>query len=197
MTSEKYILVGLGNPGEKYAGTRHNVGFVAVDAILRAGGDCTLSEKWEALTTRISLHGQDLCCVKPLTYMNLSGKAVVRFADFYKVPVEKIIVIHDDIDMKTGRLKLVKGGGAGGHNGIRSMVDSLGKGDFYRLKVGIGRPGSNGVSSEMPVDRYVLGKFTEPELDILRPRMADVLHGLDILFTQGPAKAMNFINSCK
>ncbi len=169
MVTESFLVVGLGNPGERYAGTRHNIGFDCVDI---------LSGK-----------------VKPHTFMNRSGISVVRFVDFYKFPLDHVLVIHDDLDMASGRLKLVKGGGAGGHNGIRSLVSSLGENGFFRLKIGIGRPGSWGTPEKMPVDKYVLTPFGSEEQSALKKRLDEAVSGLEMFFTEGPARAMNYLNS--
>jgi PTH1 family peptidyl-tRNA hydrolase len=197
MPSETFLIVGLGNPGEKYAGTRHNIGFDAVDAIARQGNASAFILKWEAMTARMTMGVATVHLVKPLTYMNLSGKAVARFIDFYKIPLTSLIVIHDDIDMKTGRLKLVLGGGTGGHNGIRSIVGSIGSNDFYRLKIGIGRPGSGSISSQVPVEKYVLTPFQQEEASLIAERMNEVTVGLRKFIEGNALQSMNFLNSFK
>lgn len=194
---EKYLLIGLGNPGERYAGTRHNVGFDAVDAVAESFRISGYTEKWESLIANASVPGAELLLLKPQTYMNCSGRAVARFADFYKIHPERIVVIHDDIDMKSGRLKLVKGGGAGGHNGIRSMVSSLGSSDFYRIKVGVGRPGANGTSAAMPVEKYVLALQSAGERLLLEERYQAILQGLELFFGRGASFAMNYLNGIR
>jgi PTH1 family peptidyl-tRNA hydrolase len=129
--------------------------------------------------------------------MNLSGKAVVKYADFYKVAPGRILIIHDDLDMSSGRVKLVAGGGAGGHNGIRSLVQWLGSGDFLRLKLGIGRPGKLNVHSGMPVEKYVLAPFLPDEKILIEQRMDNIEIGCEYLVRDGLAKAMNLLNSIK
>ena len=197
MSSDPYIMVGLGNPGAKYDGTRHNIGFAVVDAMAKNRNTDINTEKWDSLTGKLMLGETTVHLVKPMTYMNLSGKAVARYVDFFKVPLEKIIVVHDDLDMKPGRLKIVSGGGAGGHNGIRSLVNYLGGNDFYRLKIGIGRPGSGNAHPDIPVDRYVLSSFQDEELKIIQNRIVDILKGLEMFFAGEVAGAMNFLNSFK
>jgi peptidyl-tRNA hydrolase, PTH1 family len=136
--------------------------------------------------------------LKPDTYMNLSGKAVARYVDFYKVEPGKIIIIHDDLDMSPGRVKLVAGGGGtGGHNGIRSLVQWLGTSDFVRLKLGIGRPGKLNVHLGTPVDKYVLSPFLPDEKILLEHGMDSIEKGLEYLVRDGLAKAMNQINTTK
>jgi PTH1 family peptidyl-tRNA hydrolase len=122
---------------------------------------------------------------------------VTRYVDFFKVPLTRIIVVHDDLDMKPGRLKLVSGGGTGGHNGIRSIVDHLGGNGFYRLKIGIGRPGSGDVHPDIPVDKYVLTSFQDDEMNVIQNRIKEILKGLELFFSDDVPGAMNFLNSCK
>jgi PTH1 family peptidyl-tRNA hydrolase len=197
MSEKIYIVVGLGNPGENYSGTRHNIGFEVVDELARRNKKQVINEKWNSQTASIPLWGYVLHLVKPTTYMNLSGKGVARFVKFYKIPPQRLIVVHDDLDMKTGRLKLVEGGGAGGHNGIRSIIDSIGTKDFFRLKIGIGRPGDGVTVADMPVDRYVLTGFNKEEEPIVRERVAIAVDGLEIFIKNGSAKSMNYLNSFK
>lgn len=197
MGAVPYILVGLGNPGDKYVQTRHNIGFDVIDAFAGSQKAEIVAEKWDGLTAKIKYRDMTIHLVKPMTYMNLSGKSVSRYVDFFKVPPERLMVVHDDLDMKPGRLKLVKGGGTGGHNGIRSIISSIGSPEFYRLKVGIGRPGVGDTPEEMPVDRYVLTSFSRYEAKIIEERMDEILKGLEIFFSGEPSRAMNFLNSFK
>lgn len=197
MSSDPYIMVGLGNPGAKYHKTRHNIGFEVVDAYAKEKNTAIDIEKWESFTCKLMLGETIVHIVKPMTYMNLSGKAVARYVDFFKIPLEKIIVVHDDLDMTPGRLKVVSGGGTGGHNGIRSIVNHLGANGFYRLKIGIGRPGTGNAHADIPVDRYVLTSFQEDELNVVQNRIADILKGLELFFAGEVSGAMNFLNSFK
>ncbi len=197
MASDPYLMVGLGNPGTKYHGTRHNIGFEVIDAFAQENNADLAVEKWDCLTGKVKLGETTVHLVKPMTYMNLSGKAVVRFMDFFKIPIAKIIVVHDDLDMKPGRIKLVAGGGTGGHNGIRSIVSHLGTNGFYRLKIGIGRPGAGNAHAEIPVDRYVLSSFQEDEINVIQSRIVEMLKGLEQFFAGEVSGAMNFLNSFK
>lgn len=197
MTEETYLIVGLGNPGKNYENTRHNVGFQVVDAIARKENEYLELTKWDALYCRVSLWGARLFFVKPQSFMNLSGKSVARFVDFFKINPEHILVIHDDIDMHPGRLKLVAGGGPGGHNGIRSLIQCLGTKDFFRLKYGVGRPGQDGVHAEIPVDRYVLASLSGDEQDLLYKRIPYLVDGVEAFVRSGSQQAMNIINSVK
>ncbi len=197
MGEDIFVIVGMGNPGQKYEGTRHNIGFMVVD-LLAQRQDCLINlEKWDAVWTRALLFGRKACLVKPQTYMNLSGKAVTRFVDFYKIPLQNLLVIHDDLDMRPGRVKLIMGGGHGGHNGIRSLVQYLGRSDFYRLKIGIGRPGQGGIHPDVPVEDYVLSKFLSEEKELVADRMDPVIQGIQYLLENDADKAMNLLNSLK
>ncbi len=195
--NETFIIAGLGNPGSKYDNTRHNVGFIVLDALAQGLGFTFGAEKWQAHARKVTLWGAQIVFLKPTTFMNLSGQAVSRYADFYKVPVDHILVIHDDLDMCSGRVKLVKGGGAGGHNGIRSLVQCLGGNDFFRLKIGIGRPGQSDTHPSMPVEKYVLASLSSDESKILKNRIHSIEQGLEYLISDGSAKAKNLLNSLK
>ena len=197
MAEVTYLIAGLGNPGQNYEYTRHNVGFQVVDAIARNENEYLELNKWDALYCRVSLWGARLFLIKPQSFMNLSGKSVARFADFFKISPDHILVIHDDIDMKPGRLKLVTGGGPGGHNGIRSLIQCLGTKDFFRLKYGVGRPGQNGIHAEIPVDRYVLSSLSSEEQELLDKRMSHIAHGIETFVKFGSQQAMNIINAVK
>lgn len=197
MAESEYLLVGLGNPGDTYHDTRHNVGFLVLDELARLWGESLSTKKWDALSCRLRKWQCRLTLVKPMTYMNRSGRSVADIAKYYSIPVESIIVIHDDLDMHPGRLKLVRGGGAGGHNGIRSIVQHLGESEFFRLKIGIGRPGKDGVHADFPVDQYVLSSMSAAEQKLLDERIAIIEDGIQLLITDGPGRAMSLINSTK
>lgn len=136
------LIVGLGNPGLEYEDTRHNAGFWWVDRIAAARGTTfNLDKKFHGLATRIHLAGQESWLLKPATFMNRSGQAVGALAAFYKITPEEILVIHDELDLPPGEARLKKGGGHGGHNGLRDIIAHLGTQDFWRLRLGIGHPG--------------------------------------------------------
>ncbi|MBW6519494.1 MAG: aminoacyl-tRNA hydrolase [Desulfoarculaceae bacterium] len=197
MNENMFLVVGLGNPGSEYAATRHNVGFMVVDELARRFGVSVDREKWQAHSAQVVLWGRQICFLKPVTFMNLSGKAVVRYVDFYKMRPDQIVVVHDDLDMAPGRVKLVAGGGTGGHNGIRSLVQCLGTKDFLRLKMGIGRPGRLSLCPGMSVEKYVLAPFAPDEKMLLEQRMDLIEKGLEYLVCDGVAKAMNLLNTMK
>lgn len=148
------LVVGLGNPGAEYVNTRHNVGFMAVDAL--AGADATWKKEKNALTYATTIDGRRVIFVKPQTYMNNSGVAVLALMTFYKVPLENIIVIHDDMDLKIGDVREKIGGGSAGHNGIKSIDANVGR-DYKRVRIGIGHPRDFDLPME-PAD-WVLGRF--------------------------------------
>ncbi len=194
----EFLFVGLGNPGAEYENTRHNVGFYFIDALVsRWGGAVDPKEKWQGLYVSFSYKGHKIHCVKPQTYMNRSGESVAVYSNFFKISLQNTVVIHDDLDMAPARIKFVLGGGSGGHNGIKSLVNSLGDAGFYRLKIGIGRPGQNGVHPRFPVDKYVLGSFSPEEVELLDGRKDAVSLGFDRFFDGDIARAVGVFNSLK
>jgi len=195
--NDSFIIAGLGNKGTAYDGTRHNVGFMVIDELARRWRVRIEREKWNSLSGRVQLFGHTILFLKPMIFMNLSGRGVVEFAQFYKIAPDHILVIHDDLDMVPGRIKLVKGGGAGGHKGIKSLVEHLGSRDFYRLKVGIGRPGQGGIHSDFPIEKYVLGTIGEGDHSVFDSRYDDIEEGVRLFFENGPAGAMSILNSLK
>jgi len=184
-----FLIVGLGNPGQQYRGTRHNVGFMMLDFFAAKHDITFLESRWKALAVKAVFWDVSVLLLKPETFMNLSGVAVIQAAHYYKIVPENIIVIHDDLDIEFGRVKIVSGGGDGGHKGIRSLVEHLGTKNFPRIKIGIGRP----ASSILP-EKYVLGKFEPQEKEIIEQKTAVVFEGIQILLQKGIAAAMTEIN---
>ncbi len=154
------MVVGLGNPGAEYARTRHNVGFMAVDAL--AGADAQWKKEFDAVTFRTQIDGHTVIFVKPMTFMNLSGNAVGAIARFYKIPTENIIVIHDDMDIKIGNVREKIGGSSAGHNGIKSIDGAIGA-DYRRIRIGVGHPRDFDLKID-PAD-WVLGRVGDAELE--------------------------------
>jgi len=189
MDEAPYLVVGLGNPGPAYARNRHNVGFVVADLLAeRAGARFRRHGRAvaEVAEGRLGFGGPRLVLAKPLTYMNLSGGPVAGLAGFYKVPVERVIAIHDELDLPYGTLRLKVGGGEGGHNGLRSMSKSLATKDYMRVRFGIGRPPGR----QDPAD-FVLSDFSaaeRKELDFLVDRAADAV---DAILQKGLEAAQN------
>ncbi len=198
MKRQDFIIVGLGNPGSEYTDTRHNIGFRIVEEVVsHYGVGISFKEKYQALYCSTSYSGVKLHCVMPQTYMNRSGQSVAQFVNFYKVDPSRIIVIHDDLDMPVARVKLVRGGGAGGHNGIKSIVSCIGTNNFYRLKIGIGRPGQGEVHKDFPVEKYVLSSFSSDDWAKLEARYAEIINGLEYLFEGDEGRAKGVLNSLK
>ena len=182
------IVVGLGNPGDEYRDTRHNVGFMAVDELARRLGVHSWKKRNQALVAEYR-GDEPIILVKPQTYMNLSGIAVGEIARWYKVPVEDVIVIFDDMDLPTGRLRLRMKGGSGGHRGIESLLTQLSKDTFCRVRIGIDRPPTG-----WQVVDYVLSRFTKEEQPLLESALDKAAEAVQCIVKQGMNKAMNVHN---
>lgn len=153
-----YLFVGLGNPGPEYARQRHNIGFMAVDAIADKYGFSAWKDKNKGLYAEGRIGTQKIFLCKPQTFMNLSGEAIQPIAAFYKIPPENIFIFHDELDLSAGVVKVKKGGGNAGHNGLKSTSQMMGTDEYYRVRLGIGHPGD-----KSRVSGYVLGNFREEE----------------------------------
>lgn len=164
-----FLFVGLGNPGTEYAKQRHNIGFMAVDAIAEKHGfsDWKAKNKGEYAEGRIGTHKVFMC--KPQTYMNKSGEAIAPIANFYKIPPDNIFVFHDELDLQSAVIKVKKGGGTAGHNGLKSTSQWLGTDDYYRVRMGIGHPGD-----KSRVTGHVLGNFRDEDQDWLKAELQSV-----------------------
>lgn len=183
------LIVGLGNPGERYEDTRHNVGFQVIDALAQKAGIALTSNKFGGEFGQGSVRGEKAALLKPQTYMNCSGDSVGPAARFYKVTGEDLIVVHDELDMPLGRLQLKKGGGTGGHHGLDSIVDRLGTDDFVRIRLGIGKP----EAKERTVG-HVLGGFGRDEAPLWKEVSERAVAAIEALLKVGLAKAMNDFN---
>ena len=155
------LIVGLGNPGIEYENTRHNIGFRYIDLFVETNNLGTFKEKFNGLYLKTNLEGEDIIFLKPLSFMNLSGEVVLKFANYYKINSKDILVIHDDMDISLGKIKLKENGSGGGHNGIKNIVLNLKTEEFKRLKVGISK------NKDIDTKDYVLGKFNDSENQIL------------------------------
>ena len=186
-----YMGVGLGNPGAKYVNTRHNIGFDALDAFC-SKHDIKLksSRRFRADTGKGRVGGEKVIAVKPMTYMNLSGEAVLEIADYYDIENENIIVVYDDISMETGRLRIRRKGSAGGHNGIKSIILNLGSDEFPRVKIGVGAP----EHKDHDLADYVLGKFSKEETEILIKTVVSAVGAIEEILTANVDSAMNKYN---
>lgn len=173
------LIVGLGNPGKQYEGTRHNVGFRVVEELASRGGNPGFTSQFKGEVSKVDIAGERAVLLKPLTYMNLSGESVQGAMAFFKLQQADIIVVHDDMDLELGRIKLKQGGGHGGHNGIRDIAKRIGA-DFYRVRLGVGRP--RGTSS---ASRHVLGGFSAEEQPVLEQLLADAADAVTLLVKDG------------
>ncbi|MEM7607472.1 MAG: aminoacyl-tRNA hydrolase [Myxococcota bacterium] len=177
-----YLLVGLGNPGPKYAGNRHNIGFRVIDALAEGAA---FREKFRGHTAKGQVGGEDAVFLKPMTFMNLSGESVRPAMQFYKVPLERVVVVHDELDLEEGTLRLKLGGGTAGHNGLKSMVQHCGGNGFIRLRYGIGRPRGG------PTASYVLSDFSADERISLSDNIERATKIIADVLRLGVSDAMN------
>ena len=185
-----WIVVGLGNPGPKYENTRHNVGFLVADELASRGGESIRKAKHHALTATVTLGGQGVLLMKPTTYMNLSGEAVGDAARFYKIPADHVLVISDDTDLPQGKLRFRKSGSAGGHNGLKSIIQHLGSDQFPRLKVGVGgKP-----HPDYDMADWVLGQLKGEDKKVMDEAVKRAADGVECFLKDGIEKAMNRFN---
>lgn len=185
-----YIIAGLGNPGEKYADTRHNVGFSSIDAIASLHGISLNESKHKALFGKGIIGGQKVILVKPLTFMNLSGESIREIAEYYKIDTEsELVVIYDDISLDVGQLRVRKKGSAGGHNGIKNIILHLASDVFPRIKVGVGNK-----PKDYDLADYVLGHFSGEEKGIMNDAYKRVADAVECIITEDIDKAMNKYN---
>ena len=191
---EYYIIAGLGNPGRQYDGSRHNVGFDVIDELVdrfRISGPVRFGR---SMTGKGVIGGRKVILMKPLTYMNLSGEAVREVVNFYKVdPADHLIVISDDIDLPVGHLRIRKKGSAGGHNGLKNIIQHLGSGDFTRIRIGVGGKPDPGAD----LANHVLGHFTGEDKAVIQEACAKAAEAVECILEQGPDKAMNLYNTAK
>jgi len=183
-----WLLVGLGNPGIRYARTRHNIGFMVLER-LAGSMDLSFREKTDYRVCSGSISGHRVILMEPLTFMNRSGSAVRKVFSKYTVLPENIVVIHDDLDLESGKLKIRKKGSSGGHKGIESVIQYLGAQDFIRVRIGIGR------NPLIPTEDYVLSKFGKDEQPLIKEAVTRAVDAVSCIVTEGPDRAMNKFNS--
>lgn len=186
-----YLIVGLGNPGPKYAATRHNAGFMVVDELARRHGLRFSSKQANAEVARGDIGGVRVIIAKPLTYMNNSGRAVSQLAHFYKIPPTHVLAVYDDIALPLGTLRIREKGSAGGHNGITSLIQHLGTQGFPRLRVGVDRPV---VVQHSQID-WVLGRFSKDEQKVMDETIPRAAEAIEAILREGIHKAMNIYNT--
>lgn len=193
MTEPIQLIAGLGNPGAEYVDTRHNVGFWLVDALAAgAGARFKYEGKFAGEVAKASVQDSAYWLLKPATFMNRSGQAVAALASFYKIPPQGVLVVHDELDLPPGDVRLKQGGGHGGHNGLKSIIASLGTSDFLRLRFGIGHPGDRNL-----VTNFVLHAPGREERDLIEQRFDDVLAVLPWVVSGDQGRAMNQLHSKK
>lgn len=185
-----FLIVGLGNPGEKYDNTRHNIGFEAIDYIAKKYNIDINRKKFKGEYGEGFIGSKKVVLMKPTTYMNLSGECVREIIDFYKLANEDILVIYDDISLDVGRLRIREKGSAGGHNGIKSIIAHLGNDEFSRIKIGVGQPKGDLVN-------HVLGKLSKEENEILQESLEATKLSVDTILKEDTSSAMNKYNGFK
>ncbi len=186
-----WLIVGLGNPDDKYKNTRHNVGFMAVDLLMNQNGGVFNKNKMQGIFGECKINGNRILAVKPQTYMNNSGICVSQIAKFYKIPLDKIIIIFDDISLDVGKLRIRRKGSHGGHNGMRSIVDHLNSSDITRIKLGVGaKP-----HPDYDLADWVLSNFPKDQNENLQKSLEDTVKALKEIITKGIDSAMNKYNS--
>lgn len=197
------LIVGLGNPGEKYFGTRHNLGFAVVEEFVHKHnlGDFKSERKFKAEIIRATfpIEGkeEEILIVRPQTYMNLSGMAVAAIANFYKIPSEDIIIIHDELDLMLGKIKIRLGGAAAGHHGVENVIEKLGTDKFARMRLGIGNTKTQLAEHKMASispEKFVVEPFSEHEHSEAKHMLKQALHALELLLDKGLEKVQNQFN---
>jgi PTH1 family peptidyl-tRNA hydrolase len=184
------MVAGLGNPGDKYGNTRHNIGFMAADELAAGFGLSFQDSRWNAQIARGEIEGIKVILAKPMSFMNLSGMPLYRIADYYKIKSEDVIVIHDDIDLAFGNIKIKEKGGHGGHKGVRSIMESFGGGNFIRLRIGVGRS-----ETGLSVANYVLDSFSAKEQPVLHEVIKRAKDAAVTVLCKGAKVGMNEFNN--
>lgn len=184
-----YLIIGLGNPEEEYSKTRHNMGFDTINKLAKKYNIEINKNKFQGLYETATIEGQKVVLIKPQTYMNLSGNCVKEFVDFYKVDSENVLVIYDDMDIEPGTIKIRKKGSAGGHNGMKSIIQMLRTEEFPRIRIGIGRPEHNGDEIN-----YVIGAIPDEEIPKLEEGTENAKEAIIEILKNGIDSAMNKFN---
>jgi PTH1 family peptidyl-tRNA hydrolase len=184
-----YLIAGLGNPGLEYKDTRHNIGFQVIKLWSRELKVPLKGRRFKSRNTRTQFQGNDIILLRPVTFMNESGKSIRSCAEFYNLNTDHILIIHDDLDLPVGKVKVVRNGGAGGHRGVSSIIQHLGSLQFPRIKVGIGRPRRGEV-----IEDYVLSPFYNNEKEIMKRAIRAAVRACELFVSVGVESAMNHIN---
>lgn len=188
-----YLIAGLGNPGQEYEMTRHNIGFEVIDYIADRCHIRVKKLKFKGLYQKTELEGEDVILLKPQTYMNLSGESIRDFAAFYKIPPENIIIISDDVYLDEGRIRIRKSGSAGGHNGLKSIIYQLNSDNFIRIRIGVGKKQEN----EQELADFVLSRFTKEQIRVLEKAIINAADAVSEIIRNGTESAMNKFNGEK
>lgn len=183
------LVVGLGNPGEKYAGNRHNIGFMVIDHLSEIKHIGINKTKFKSSYGSGLIDNKKIHLIKPSTYMNKSGEAVKETTNFFKIPVENVIVVHDEMDLPLGKVKVKQGGGTAGHNGLRSIEQNLGSGNFKRVRIGVGKP-----QNKSSRTGYLLSDFSPQEYDIINESVDTAAKAVIEIITGNVSTAMNKFN---
>ena len=186
----KWLVVFLGNPGLKYEGTRHNAGFMTADALARAKGVSINRSRFKALTATVDIGGESVMLMKPQTYMNLSGEAVIQAVRFYKIKPENVIVVSDEMSLPIGKLRIRTKGSAGGHNGLKNIIAHLGTDAFPRIRLGVGAP----PHPEYDVADWVLSAFRGRDAEDMAEAAKRAAEAVECYVLHGPERAMNRFN---
>jgi PTH1 family peptidyl-tRNA hydrolase len=186
-----HLIAGLGNPGLKYRNTRHNVGFKVVDLWAKSLGVRLDRRRFQGRFARAKFQNSDVILLRPMTFMNRSGDSIRAYFDFFGLQPEDVLVVHDDVDLPLGRVRVVRGGSAGGHRGVLSAIQHLGTHEFPRIKIGVGRPRHNGES----VEDYVLKSFYRDEKEVVKEVIQVAIQACELVVEGGVEAAMNHINS--
>jgi peptidyl-tRNA hydrolase, PTH1 family len=185
-----WVVAGLGNPGDQYRRSRHNVGFRVIDSIAAAGGTRLTRRKFKGFYTEAKLDGESVILLKPQTYYNASGESVASLLGYFKVPVERLVVVHDDLDLSAGQLRIKRGGGDAGNRGVRSIAETLGDTEFIRVRIGIGHPSANGEDAK----DYVLKAMKQAELAEFAPVIDRAAEAVSAIVLESLERAMNRYN---
>jgi len=184
-----YLIAGLGNIGKEYDGTRHNIGFEVIDYLSEKKGITVKKKEQNGLTGVYREFGEKILLAKPTTFMNNSGLCIAGLVNFYQVPLENLFIIYDDIDLVIGDVRIRQRGSAGTHNGMRSIIQSLGSQDFPRIRIGTGRP-----KEGADLIRFVLGHFAKSEIPLMESAVMEAVKGIDYFVKDGVDRAMNQVN---
>lgn len=184
-----YLVAGLGNPGKKYIKNRHNVGFMAIEQLAEENNIAINKTKFSSLYGKGSIEKKEVILIKPQTYMNLSGTSIVQFLKWHKIKPEKLIVLYDDMDLPLGKIRIRPNGRSGGHNGLKSIIETINTQEFIRIRIGIDKP-----PPKVSPEKYVLMNFNKGEIEFIESGISAALNAIHCILKEGIDKAMNKYN---